>query len=125
MVSILTVTSGKELERIPELDIGVNTYKIYLGEEGYVKPVYGELKYTFNRGNKLEPYLRGDIGYYFTEDMEESKDMSELTSNGYSSMGVGIDVGEQLTLELMYGVYSKSEVEEDKNKMMFKFKYDY
>lgn len=117
------------------LNIGFNSYDATLSNSEKVTPIYTELKYSFNKEGRVSPFIKGDFGFnYVSDEIDESDSAQEekllrMTENSYSSIGVGADIGEQLSMEAAYTNYQIAvEEREDKfseNRVMLKLKYRY
>lgn len=110
------------------LNINFNTHEATLGGSEKVTPVYTEIKYNFNKDSRVSPFIKGDFGFSYVDEMEKDGKITDMTSNTYSSMGVGVDVG-YLSLEAAYTNYEigyQEDTEEtNENRMMLKLKYRY
>lgn len=118
-------TSGMEYKN---LGIKLDTHETTLATSEKVIPVYTEIKYNFNKGRRVSPFVKGDLGFSYVNEMEETSKMKDMTANNYYSMGAGLDMG-NFTMEAAYVTYQLGYVEEDEdtieNRFMFKVKYRY
>ncbi len=110
------------------LNVNFNTYDAKLSNSEKVTPVYTELKYSFNKHSRVSPFIKGDFGFNYIAESEESQGMRDMASNNYSSMGMGVDVG-HLSVEAAYTNYQISAEEREdefsENRVMLKLKYRY
>lgn len=117
------------------LNITFNSYDATLSNAEKVTPIYTELKYSFNRKGRVSPFIKGDIGFNYISDVDDESDNAQeerllsMTENSYSSIGVGADIGEELSMEAAYTNYQidAEEVEDrySENRIMLKLKYRY
>ncbi len=115
------------------LNVTFNSYDATLSNAEKVTPIYTELKYSFNREGRVSPFIKGDIGFNYISDVDDDNAQEErllsMTENSYSSIGVGADIGEELSMEAAYTNYQiDAEEREDRyseNRIMLKLKYRY
>lgn len=110
------------------LNINLNTHDATLSNSEKVVPVYTEIKYSFNKDSRVSPFIKGDFGFNYVDESEEAGGMRDMTANNYSSMGMGVDVGD-LSMEAAYMNYQiaaeEKENELSENRVMLKLKYKY
>jgi len=120
-----TETSGMAYKN---LGIKLDTHETTLATTEKVIPVYTEIKYSFNKGRRVSPFVKGDLGFSYVNEMEETNKMRDMTANNYYSMGAGLDMGD-FSLEAAYTTYQvgyqEEEEESSENRVMLKLKYKY
>ena len=118
-------TSGMEYKN---LKVKFDSHETTLSTSEKVIPVYTEIKYNFNKDQKVSPFIKGNLGFNYVDGGEETSEMMDMTSNDYYSMGAGVDI-DDLTLEAAYTNYQIGNVEEEnglsENRVMLKLKYKY
>lgn len=131
LVLTFTYTLSSETSGIKYKNLGIklDTHETTLATSDKLTPIYTEVKYSFNKNKKVSPFIKGDLGFSYVEDMEETSKMKDMRSNNYYSMGTGLDIGRNLTIEAAYVTYQMGYMEDqdevDENRFMFKIKYKY
>lgn len=131
LVFIFTYTLSSEDSgfKYKNLGIKLDTHETTLATSEKLTPIYTELKYSFNKDKKISPFIKGDLGFSYVEEMEETNNMKDMRSNNYYSMGTGLDIGKNLTIEAAYVTYQMGYMEDqdevDENRIMLKIKYRY
>jgi hypothetical protein len=126
---IFTQSSSEEMEIIEygNTKLGVASHSLQLAEETKATPIYAKLKYKLSDSATVVPYLKGDMGYnYIQDDVTGGTGISNMTDSKYYSLGAGVDIKNNLSLEVAYENYQITPDDEDADgRMVLKFDYKY
>lgn len=128
-ISIFTQVLSEDMDVLEygNTKLGMGTHSFQFAEDTKATPVYAQLKYKFFNNGSMTPYLKGDMGYNYIEDENsEGNDISNMADSRYYSLGVGLDMKNDLSLEAAYENYQITpDNDEDDGRMVLKFGYKY
>ncbi len=134
LLFILVFISGysagdSSLIEYKNVEFNVNSYETELSTNEEVIPLYTNIKYNLNKDSRINPYLLADLGFSYVDGMEENSQVTDITQNPYGSLGVGMELGEALSMEAAYTTYRVGYEDEDnpttEDRMMLRLNYRY
>ena len=126
IIGVKSFSQGGEENEHKNLNVRFDYHKATLATSEKVMPVYTEVKYDFKKGERVNPFIKADYGYSYTDGMEGIGAVRDMTSNNYYNMGVGVEVND-LTMEMGYTNYQMGYTGNgtSENRVMMKVKYKY